>query len=729
MKHIFLSALLGCALLSATPAHGASDAKGNFIYVLGWDNIWYPPTSDNPESVAFYENKKLYETEPGSNIYTGVLEPMRNGDMFFRFTTSLDTPEKDCYSVNNIGPAESADAIAMRAMGASGVYGGVCMLNTTPGRECGSWYLSESSLLSFNNYISPGFRVDLNTNEVYVFSGTHGVAAIADYKGDFSWSNVGNYVTVDGRQFLSPGAHTLTYLRYADEATFGANELPPLLYSGNYTSVPMSEGENPVSISDKWPGGILATASQGYIRFQSTIYAVPESHDYMLMVGEYCDWDVDKAITLDKGNAEGSLFKGVVPAGKFYFVTDASWKNYETRLTYGPGFYYERDTDGNLVMQIRGQADVFDIEAPEGTPFLLDFTKGTVTFESSAAEFHSDYVLTEGIPGAGSLPDVPDNAIYLNGNVDGVVPTTANLPYIYPYLYYREPENQWPFYLPAQNAGYNFITKVGATAADATVAIPEQGSFVLDRTMFDDDGMAVVKMTEAKGADSGYLYLDCKNYGDSNNTGRTYEITFNPADMEAVVYCADFKKPEARDELYIVGTPNGWNIWESEYVIPNKGNGVYSATYEIAADAEFRFFTSLGDWSRGSIGSEYSDFYSEDVTQLPFEGSACWGMGNWKLSGPESGFITFTLTTTDAETWTLKMERATSGVENVPTEACVTVKGGRGCIEIEAPYAAEVTVYDLAGRMAAHREIEEGVTFIPLQAGVYIVNGTKVLVK
>ncbi len=113
MKHIFLSALLGCALLSATPAHGASDAKGNFIYVLGWDNIWYPPTSDNPESVAFYENKKLYETEPGSNIYTGVLEPMRNGDMFFRFTTSLDTPEKDCYSVNNIGPAESADAIAM----------------------------------------------------------------------------------------------------------------------------------------------------------------------------------------------------------------------------------------------------------------------------------------------------------------------------------------------------------------------------------------------------------------------------------------------------------------------------------------------------------------------------------------------------------------------------------------------------------------------------------------
>ena len=54
MKHIFLSALLGCALLSATPAMGASDAKGNFIYVLGLGNVWYPPTSDNPESVAFY---------------------------------------------------------------------------------------------------------------------------------------------------------------------------------------------------------------------------------------------------------------------------------------------------------------------------------------------------------------------------------------------------------------------------------------------------------------------------------------------------------------------------------------------------------------------------------------------------------------------------------------------------------------------------------------------------
>lgn len=60
----------------------------------------------------------------------------------------------------------------------------------------------------------------------------------------------------------------------------------------------------------------------------------------------------------------------------------------------------------------------------------------------------------------------------------------------------------------------------------------------------------------------------------------------------------------------------------------------------------------------------------------------------------------------------------------------LNVTGGQGCITITSPQAITITVYDLAGRTVAQRDIDAGQTVIDgLQPGIYIVAGQKVVVN
>lgn len=64
------------------------------------------------------------------------------------------------------------------------------------------------------------------------------------------------------------------------------------------------------------------------------------------------------------------------------------------------------------------------------------------------------------------------------------------------------------------------------------------------------------------------------------------------------------------------------------------------------------------------------------------------------------------------------------------TADSLSVTGGQGCITVTSPQAIAVTVYDLAGRTVAQRDIAAGQTVIDgLQPGIYIVAGQKVVVN
>lgn len=81
-------------LISVMTVDGASDSNGKFIYYLGDANNWVEPLADN---AAEFENYKLYETSPGSNVYAGHMSSMSQWGTqgWFRFYSELNEKLSD----------------------------------------------------------------------------------------------------------------------------------------------------------------------------------------------------------------------------------------------------------------------------------------------------------------------------------------------------------------------------------------------------------------------------------------------------------------------------------------------------------------------------------------------------------------------------------------------------------------------------------------------------------
>ena len=57
------------------------------------------------------------------------------------------------------------------------------------------------------------------------------------------------------------------------------------------------------------------------------------------------------------------------------------------------------------------------------------------------------------------------------------------------------------------------------------------------------------------------------------------------------------------------------------------------------------------------------------------------------------------------------------------------VKGGNNTINITADKSQKVNIYTVGGALVKTTTVESGSTSIPVSAGMYIVNGKKVVVK
>ena len=137
-----------------------------------------------------------------------------------------------------------------------------------------------------------------------------------------------------------------------------------------------------------------------------------------------------------------------------------------------------------------------------------------------------------------------------------------------------------------------------------------------------------------------------------------------------------------KTEIYLVGQPQGWDI-DSD-AMPLKlvagETEVYEATYEIAAgDAIFRSYEELGNWEKGSIGSQVDDLPL--AITLPaeesFVGDFVWGKGSWNITDWDGGNLYMKVDMKDNK---VTFRKSTSGAVN----------------GIEA--AGEVRYFDLQGR-------------------------------
>lgn len=119
--------------------------------------------------------------------------------------------------------------------------------------------------------------------------------------------------------------------------------------------------------------------------------------------------------------------------------------------------------------------------------------------------------------------------------------------------------------------------------------------------------------------------------------------------------------PEGDRVIYWVGDVSGWVVGEADaaakyadWVLTETGKGtnIYVGAFDIPAGSKnFRFYTQLGDWGKGSIGSSSDGSVNKefdptkDGVQLdPVAG----GQGNWSTPATwEGGFVTFTVNLSD----------------------------------------------------------------------------------
>lgn len=126
-------------------------------------------------------------------------------------------------------------------------------------------------------------------------------------------------------------------------------------------------------------------------------------------------------------------------------------------------------------------------------------------------------------------------------------------------------------------------------------------------------------------------------------------VTWNPTNATLKITGTPTEQEVDSSVIYLVGQPQGWDINGDSMPLKMESNGVYSATYKIAAgQAMFRFYKALGSWDLNSIGSQVDDnAINISLTDGAYRGECVEGKGSWNISGWTGGDLTMVVNLND----------------------------------------------------------------------------------
>ena len=132
--------------------------------------------------------------------------------------------------------------------------------------------------------------------------------------------------------------------------------------------------------------------------------------------------------------------------------------------------------------------------------------------------------------------------------------------------------------------------------------------------------------------------------------GGSMKITVNlSGKVPSMIIEAGGVDTNGKNFIYIVGAVSGWTEpseansahYEDYKLYDLEDNGVYSATFDLAADqGMFRFYNTLCGWAgNDSFGVKENDGDNVDVelTDGVYTGNYVAGKGNWNIAGWEGG--------------------------------------------------------------------------------------------
>jgi len=573
-------------------ANAATDEAGNFIYFHDLTSGYYPPQTQYEDA---WENNKMYETAPGSNIYETTFNAYMSYICFYYdLADGLPDGYSDAFRMNVIQPL-SNNYGSINIAGNSNVYMATDVVKLPVSQNVGRW-----SLPSGGNY---RLRLDLNEMKFYAIpEGTVLILVndnslpdlnrIADYT---EFENINNY-------FLPGGDLTIRlYDLYNDKWLNPANDnrLSPIISACLEHTASDRIGE-PYIIAD-WKGGVLRNGSKFY---PDTYYLdilpdtvseptyKPISPEVVYVIGDFNYWNEFQPVTRQEGT--DATYTIEFPSGTkdFKMLLNNIWGAAEI------------GSDGNV--SVSGDNKVIGVRIAEtgnlsNSSFAsaltspvtatLNLTKGTFTFPADT-QIDIPKVMPEG-----SIPPVNRDALFVvtpydsftpwKGCSDAVLSSFQSLA--------KQSDGTYSGYIttPSGKFALHFISELNEKGTPNTVIAPPEGN---DRELTFADGKAY-SSAEILPAD------EARYWWGTNSLGLTVLATVTLGNSPSVEF--DFGGiPANTSEIYLIGEPQYWDINDGSMPLKLTSNGGYYGAYDIAAgETTFRFYSALGDWERNSLGS------------------------------------------------------------------------------------------------------------------------------
>lgn len=627
--------LMALAALLMLPAFAASAQEARRIYALGFNNEWYPPTTANADWQDHYnDSNSLFETLPGSNVYEGELAVTDHSgnDLYFRFIYALSDSDNPAvyWRSNVICPlAPNRDGKMPERLGTSGAYKVECdkVALLSEYDDAGAWKIP--SLSSHYNV-----RVDLNQNLVWIIPARGWLKAIDNAIPTLE--TLERFAGVYASSLLMPGDHTLKIYDLETKQFIAPAEDVELNWKGNtdWRGTEVAPGNTGSFVVKNWPGGTIYMNYQEFdgrasVEFNTTAKFPMEAYDRVYGVGDFCSWDLYSTAPEWAANADKTVYAGTLPVGTtmFKFAPERSWD-----VNYGWDGKYDFTPEGYLKMGIAKNADNFYLKAPlpADATVKVDRVNNCVIIEAVITDVY-------GNPGLDPVPDGKPHApkgdnLWLVKADDDILPDATNIDYVWQHIMYVSPSPDGLYscgYGFEEGKDFFFVKEFGPTYGENTVLAPQSPRSLNNRV----NGTFISSYIETKAADACMWNVGYNGGAWSVN----YRVTVDPTTQKITFYAPSLDRSEPRS-LYLVGSPQDWNINESNMVLKEVAPNVYYGAFDIPGDSYFRFYSSLGDWESGSYGAQWDDipvdfFFTGEETSAGIGN----GKGSWHMTGWDGG--------------------------------------------------------------------------------------------
>jgi len=603
-----------------------------------------------------WEQAKMPETSPGSNIYekTVTLSTFNQGILqgtHFRFYYDLakGLPDYDAssYFMNLIQPRKDGSANIDRVIppmaGNSGIYGDAPVDKLSVAQYADNWQLPEGTYK---------LRVDLNTMTFRAIPDDTVLMLVND-ESDPATGIPADYTEITRMKNYVEPCDNLRIRLYDIFNNKWLNPRPGYenLNPGNDGSVAFfgayqtSDSKGSPFTLTGWKGGVI-TGSYDY-DYRATFASdeapeyifTPISPDAIYAVGDFSSWTF-KAV--DKENGSDAIYNVILPAGtqEFKLLLAPEWGADEIGVgaatTSGNSIVYEARIAANGGLGNSSFASALTAPAT----IVINLTRGTVTVPADL-NLTIPYVTI-----GGAVAPVERDAMFVVTPYDSFTPWKDCSDAVlssFPSLAKQEDGTySGNIYVPAGQFKLNFISELTDRNLPNKVIAPPTGN---DRAIVVADRMACSSAAELTADNAGYWTYNgldnLKGWG-----GGTVNISVTPGSSPSVKFDLSSVLPDENlSQIYLVGTPNNWDIFDGSMPLRLTTTGGYYGSYAIDdTEATFRFYTSLGDWGNNaslpSIGASPNDNNLSEVFvnyDTEYRGSCTPGKGSWNLYGWTAG--------------------------------------------------------------------------------------------